>query len=551
MIHTCSVTLPDGRVTHVDSNTLLGELLSPWSSGDDPLVAARANNELLDLALPVQIDCRLEPIYLSSPEGLRCYRQSLCFLLSLATSQVDETLQLIIGHSLGHGYFYSFGGADATDDLLEKIERRMLSLVDEDLAIELRRLSYEQAVAYFSSHHMDETAALFEHRNESRYTAHVCGDFIDISHGPLVPRLGVLRAFAITRLDTGFVLRYPPAETPHAVAEYRHSPLLYSIYQEYKEWGRILGVTSVGTLNRTVHDGSISEFVRVNETLHEKKIADIARQIDDRAGGTRIVLVAGPSSSGKTTFTKRLSLQLSAQGMQPVMLSVDDYFVNREKTPLDSDGRYDFEHIEAIDIDLFNDHLLRLSHGEEVELPEFDFRTGQRQYNGRRIQLPPGGILIAEGIHCLNERLTERVPADEKFKIYISALTQLNLDDRNRISTTDNRFIRRLVRDSKFRGHTALDTLGMWPSVQRGERRNIFPFQDSADAAFNSALDYELGVLKSHAEPLLRRIHPESPFYGESLRMLAFLSNFTSIPEKFVPQYSILREFVGDSGFHY
>ncbi len=547
----CTVTLPDGSRVSTDPSTTLGELLKPWDNPEDPIVAARANNEVLDLELAVEIDLDLEPVHLASPDGVRCYRQSLCFLLSLAVARTNSSLRLVIGHSLGNGYYYSFANGEATDELLQEIDASMRSLVKEDRRVHLRRLSYRQAVEYFSRHKMDETAALFEHRNESRFTAHSCGSFIDISHGPLVPSTGVLRTFALKRLDTGFVLRFPPTRTPLELAEYRHSPLLYSIYQEYKEWGRILGVSSVGRLNGKIGDGSIGSFVRINETLHEKKIADIARQLVERGDAIRIVLVAGPSSSGKTTFTKRLALQLSAQGMRPVMLSVDDYFVNRSQTPRDESGEYDFENIKAIDIKLLNDHLLRLARGEEVELPEFDFRTGTREYNGRRITLPPAGVLIAEGIHCLNEELTQRVPADEKFKIYISALTQLNLDDRSRISTTDNRFIRRLVRDAKFRGHSALDTLSRWPSVQRGERRNIFPYQDSADAAFNSALDYELGVLKSHAEPLLRRIHPDSALYGEAVRMLAFLSNFTTIPDKLVPEYSILREFVGDSGFHY
>jgi uridine kinase len=263
------------------------------------------------------------------------------------------------------------------------------------------------------------------------------------------------------------------------------------------------------------------------------------------------VLIAGPSSSGKTTFTKRLAIQLTVHGLEPILISVDDYFVNRDLTPRDEEGKLDFESIHALDIDLINDHLLGLFDGKEVEIPDFDFKSGSRRERGKPLKLPPRGILLMEGIHCLNDQLTPRIPAEKKHKIYISALTQLNLDDHNRISTTDNRLIRRMVRDYQFRGHSALDTLSMWPSVRRGERRNIFPFQDTADSAFNSALDYELGILKKHAEPLLMQVKPMHEVYNEAVRLLSFLSNFTNIPDKLVPSYSILREFIGDSGFRY
>jgi uridine kinase len=552
MTATCHITLPDGSQKGFFRLTPLKEILEPFDTDErNPVVAALVNHEIVDLNRPVEITATVQPIYLRSGAGVRCYRQSLCFLLSLAVRRVDPGLRLVIGHSLGNSYYYSFRNAETTQELLDRLEAEMGTIVESDEPIQETILSYQETVDYFLESHLEETAALFAHRNESRFRAHTCGDFYDISHGPLVPRTGILQAFALKKLDRGFVLRFPSHKTPLKLAPYQHSPLLYSTYQEYKEWGRILGITSAGRLNQKVVDGTISGFVRINEALHEKKISDIAKQIVDSEDGTWLVLVAGPSSSGKTTLTKKLALQLSAQGRKPVIISVDNYFVNREDTPKDSDGNYDFESIHAIDIELFNEHLLALENSEQIEVPSFDFKSGSRKYDGNYLSLPEGGMLLVEGIHCLNEELTPRIGGNQKFKVYVSALTQLNLDDRNRISTTDNRLIRRLVRDHQFRGHSAEDTLSMWESVRRGERRSIFPYQDSADAAFNSALDYELGVLKKHAEPLLKRVKPDSENYAEAVRLLAFLSNFTNIADKLVPEYSILREFVGDSGFHY
>jgi uridine kinase len=423
--------------------------------------------------------------------------------------------------------------------------------VSEDIPIERQLISYTDALAYFTESGMSETASLLDHRNESRVAIHRCGSFIDLSHGPLVPSTRVLQHFALKELQPGFVLQFPSRRTPTEIREYQHSPILFSIYQEYKEWGSILGITSVGRLNQKVVDGSVSDFIRINEALQEKKIADIAGRVAADRQRLGVVLIAGPSSSGKTTFTKRLAIQLSAQGLTPHLISVDDYFVSREQTPRDENGEYDFESIGAIDVALLNEHLVQIFSGEAVQLPRFDFRTGTRSFSGEVIHLGERGVLLMEGIHCLNDELTPRIESERKFKIYISALTQLNLDDHNRISTTDNRLVRRMVRDYQFRGHSALDTLSMWASVRRGERRNIFPFQDTADAAFNSALDYELGVLKKHAEPLLHRVKPFHDVYDEAMRMLTFLGNFTNIPDKLVPDYSIVREFIGDSGFHY
>ena len=549
---TCTVELPDATVVTVAADTPLLTLLAPFDhDSDDPVVAALLNGEALDLSAALEVGGTLAPIRLGSDAGIRCYRQSLCFLLAHAVIRVDASLRLVVGHSLGNGYYYTFADAPAEQSILDRVAAEMESIVSADRQITRTILSHRDAVHYFSAHGMDETVSLLRHRNDPRVCVHSCDGFLDVSHGPLVPRTGFLSRFALQKLDTGFVLRYPPHATPHELGEYRHSPVLYATYQEYKEWGRILGVTSAGRLNQTVVDGTVSSFVRVNEALHEKKIADIAAQIRNKSDCVRVVLIAGPSSSGKTTFTKKLALQLSAQGLRPILLSVDNYFVDRDRTPRDDDGEYDFESLRAIDVDLLNEHLIDILAGRKTDIPRYDFKSGSRTFRGDSITLCDTGVLLVEGIHCLNDALTERIPREQKFKVYISALTQLNLDDRNRISTTDNRLIRRMVRDHQFRGHSAETTLLMWPSVRRGERRSIFPLQDTADVAFNSALDYELGVLRTHAEPLLRRVIPDSAAYPEARRVIAFLDNFTNIPDKYVPEYSILREFIGDSGFHY
>ena len=549
---TVEVRLPD-RTVNVRPEVTLSELCSDYDKEpDNPVVAAVVNNEVLDLSRRVRINATVRPVHLKTDHGIRCYRQSLCFLLAFAVRRLYPNRRLIIGHSLGDGYYHYFDDEEMIEEAtLSHITDEMNRIVEAQLSINRRLISYGDAFEYFVEHGLSETAALLDHRNESRVTVHQCGGFIDISHSPLVPHTGVLKYFALTALGPGFVMRFPNRRSPTTIRKYRHSSQLFSIYQEYKQWGRILGITSVGRLNQKVVDGSIGEFIRVNEALHEKKIADIAGQIEAHRASVRVVLIAGPSSSGKTTFTKRLAVQLSAQGLHPHLVSVDNYFLSREDTPRDEDGKYDFESIRAVDVDLLNDHLLRIFNGESVKLPRFDFRSGTRSFTGPTITSTERSILLMEGIHCLNDELTPRIGRESKYKIYVSALTQLNLDDHNRISTTDNRLVRRLVRDFQFRGHSGLDTLTMWPSVRRGERNYIFPFQDLADTAFNSALDYELGVLKKHAEPILQRVKPFHDVYDEALRMLEFLGNFTNIADKLVPDYSIVREFVGDSGFRY
>lgn len=517
-----------------------------------PLVAALANNELVSLAGELVVSCTLAPVELASRTGLTVYRRSLCFLLSLAARQRFPGRRLVIGHSLGHGYLYWFEDAEeVSGEDIAALHERMRALVAADRPIECARLAWAEAVAYFEQNSQPDTALLLRGRGEPVVRVTSCAGAIDLDHGPLVPSTGVLQTFALLPFPPGLLLRYPPAETPLVMGPFVENPVLVSIYREYKRWGKILRVSSVGQLNGLIRDGGIREFIEVAEALQDRKIAEIADRINARRDSVRVVLIAGPSSSGKTTFSKRLTVQLRVVGRNPVTISLDDYFLDRDRTPKDESGAPDWESLNALDVQLLNEHLRALLRGDEVELPSFDFHTGSRRAGGVRLRLPERAVLILEGIHGLNGALTPAVPREAKYLVYVSALTQLNLDDHNRIPTTDNRLVRRLVRDSQFRGHDALTTLRMWPSVRRGEDRNIFPFQNGADSAFNSALDYELAVLKVLAEPLLASVPPDRPEYQDARSLLGFLENFAPLNPRWVPPDSILREFIGESAFTY
>jgi uridine kinase len=517
-----------------------------------PLVAVLVNNEVVQLQHGLSVNCTLAPVDLGSRQGQAIYRRSLCFLLSMASRQVFPKRRLVIGHSLGQGYFYYFDGvATVPADDLARIEAEMRGIVAQNLPIRSLSLSYQEAISFFQKHHQPDTLLLLQNRNDPAITVHSCEGFLDLSHGPLVPSTGLLSVFALRDCPPGFLLRYPPSESPLRMGEFVENPVLFSIYREYKNWGKILRLGSVGQLDELIRGGGIQDFIQVAEALQDKKIAEIADRINELRDRVRVVLIAGPSSSGKTTFSKKLMIQLRVVGRNPVMISLDDYYKPHDRTPRDEEGKPDFEALDALDVELLNETLVRLLRGEETQTPVFDFHSGARKPVGRKLLLPDRAVLILEGIHGLNDALTPLVPRENKHKIYVSALTQLNLDDHNRIATTDNRLIRRIVRDSQFRGHSALQTLTMWPSVRRGEDRNIFPFQNGADSAFNSALDYELAVLKVYADPLLASVKPDAREYQEARMLLSFLSNFAPLHPRWVPVTSILREFIGESAFKY
>lgn len=549
-----TVNMGEGKTVAVAAHTVVGDL------ADNPLddkglyyLGALVNNDVVSLSYPLEVDCDVQFLTMADPHGWRIYRRSASFLLAKVVKELYPNAHFAIEHSLGAGFYCSFesnGAQGITEVELQLIDARMRELVEADLTIERRKIAYTDAVKRFEDEQQRDKYNLLRFRNPPKVVIYSCEGFSDLAHGPLADHTSALGHFRLIPYEPGFVIVFPERENAPELAPFERQPHLFQIFKEHKEWGRILGVQTVGDLNEIIADGKLAEFVRIAEAFHEKKVARIADEITSR-DSVRWVLIAGPSSSGKTTFAKRLAVQLRVNGLRPVTISSDNYFVDRELTPKDEHGEQDFEHIETIDLPLFNDHLARLDHGEEVELPRFDFESGRRVYKGEKLHIEPDQLVLVEGIHGLNPRLTEGVPPEHKFKIYISALTQLNMDFNNRVSTTDNRLIRRIVRDSKFRGNTALATLKMWPSVRRGEKRWIFPFQKEADIAFNSALDYELPVLKPLVTPVLSEVKPNDSQYAEARRLMDFLDSILFASASFVPMTSILREFTGESSFRY
>jgi uridine kinase len=527
-------------------------LIEHFGLPPEEVAAVRVNNEILPLSTRLEVNAALEPVSLRVPEGEMIYRRSLAFLLATAARGLFPDQGLHIGHSLGNSYYYTLSddrkpGAEE----IEALKEAMSGLVRADLPIESGFMAYAEARELFDRNRQSDTSLLLDQRSESKVRINRCGDFTDLYIEPLVPRTGMLSAFGLQLYQGGFLLLFPGVGRGGVIDPFEDSPKIFSVYHEYKKWGRIIGVHAVGRLNRLVEERNIRDYIRIAEAFQAKKLAEIADSIYAKRDSLRMILIAGPSSSGKTTTAKRLSIDLKVLGIEPIAIGLDDYYVETGKTPRDEEGEPDYECLEALDVPYLNEQLLALFAGEEVSLPVYDFKTGCRREGDRKIRLGRRTMLIVEGIHGLNDALTPQVEGDKKFKLYVSALTQLNLDDHNRIPTSDNRLLRRMVRDRQFRGSDAAETIKMWPKVQAGERKHIFPFQNDADAAFNSALDYELAVLKYYADPLLRSVKPSQEEYSEAVRLLSFLNNFTAIPPQYVPGQSILREFIGDSEFRY
>jgi uridine kinase len=493
----------------------------------------------------------MEPVFEETKDGARIYRRSLCFLLATAAHNLFPGARLLVGHSLDYGYYYTLDtGKPISPEQIAQLKDEMLKIVKDDEPILTDYISYQEACSMFENLGLIETRKQLNYRTPSRVKINTLKGFSDLYFGPLVGSTAELDVFDLMPYQEGFLLRYPKHETPDRLPEFQDQPKLFEIYKRYKDWGKRLNVTSAASLNQLIHERKVNDFIDITETLQVKCIADIADQIHSRKTA-RVVLIAGPSSSGKTTTSKKLALQLQAIGYVPKVISLDSYYRGRAETPKDENGNYDYECLEALDVKQINEDLLSLFDGKTIDVPCYDFHEGKRYYKGETMNLGPNDILIMEGIHGLNDKLTPLVPPELKFKIYLSALTQLNLDDHNRIATSDNRLIRRIVRDAQFRGKSAAGTISMWDSVQKGERLHIFPFQNNADAMLNTALDYELSVLKVYAAPLLRCVTPMEKEYGEACRLLTFLDNFSTIPATAVPSQSIIREFIGGSAFHY
>ena len=528
--------------------------LTPKREGLSP-VAVRVNNAVRSLRESVRVNATLEPVWRDCKEGAAIYRRSLCFLMAAAAHDMFPQKRFLVGHSLGYGYYCTTedkagGTASLTDDELEMLKVRMHSLVKEDLPITPELFSYEEACSILERLGLDETRRLLDSRCPLEVTLNTMAGFASLYFGPLLSSSGALDVFDLTPCEGGFMLRFPRRTEPARLMVESESPKLFEIYRGFKKRGKLLGVTSAAALSQLVYEGKTDEFIDISETFQDKTISAVADQIQQR-GTVKVVLIAGPSSSGKTTMSKKLALHLRALSYTPKVISLDSYYLSREKTPKDENGQYDYECLEALDVELLNENLLSLFSGKAVRLPSYDFSAGKSYFKGDEIALDEGDILVIEGIHGLNDKLTPLIPAKTKFKLYVSALTQLNLDDHNRVSTSDNRLIRRIVRDFRYRGKSAADTIAMWPSVRRGEKLHIFPFQDNADAMLNTALDYELPVLKVYAEPLLRCVPPTVREYAEADRLLEFLSFFPEVPASSVPQRSIIREFIGGSTFKY
>jgi uridine kinase len=456
---------------------------------------------------------------------------------------------LSVEYSVSKGYYCLYRGKEKLDDkLLNRVEERMHNLVDENIIISKKVVKIDYAIRQFKKHGMTEKEKLFAYRRTSQVNMYDINGFEDYYYGYMVPSTGCLKYFKLYLFDEGFVLQMPVKENPTCVPEFKPQQKVANILKESSEWGNMLNINGVGDLNNEICKGNIGNVILVQEALQEKKIAEIANQIHDRKN-VKFVMIAGPSSSGKTTFSHRLSIQLMALGLKPHPIPVDNYFINRADCPLDENGNKDYEILEAIDVEQFNKDMNALVRGERVELPVYNFLTGEREYNGDYLQLEDEDVLVIEGIHCLNDKLSYSLPKESKFKIYISALTQLNLDEHNRIPTTDARLLRRMVRDARTRGTSAKETIARWQSVRRGEENYIFPYQEEADAMFNSALIYELSVLKQYVEPLLFGIEKDCEEYTEAKRLLKFMEYFLGTSSEMVPNNSLLREFIGGSVF--
>lgn len=534
--------------------TLLADIAKEYQDSQKyPIVLMTVNGKLKELHKTLKKDANITFVTTADDAGHKTYQRSACLILLKAIYRLvgkEEVDNVTIHHSMGSGLYFTIDGNVRLDEeFLVQVKAHMQQIVDSRLPIVKRSVSTDRAIEIFHRHHMYDKEKLFRYRRVSKVNIYSIGEFEDYFYGFMVHHTGYIKYFNLYLYDEGFVLQLPPRQNPETLLPFMPQPKLFQVQKESQEWGRMLEISNVGELNNQITQVGIQHVLLVQEALHEAKISNIAEEIAAAKGAKKLIMVAGPSSSGKTTFSHRLSIQLAAHGLKPHPIGVDNYFLNREDTPLDEFGNKNYECLEAVDVAQFNQDMLELLDGKKVELPEFNFITGQREYKGNYLQLGPEDVLVIEGIHGLNDKLSSSLPKESKFKIYISALTSLNIDEHNRIPATDARLIRRIVRDARTRGSSAARTISMWDSVRRGEEENIFPFQEQADVMFNSALIYELACLKVYAEPLLFGIDKDQPEYNEAKRLLKFFDYFVAIPSESIPFNSILREFVGGSCF--
>lgn len=535
--------------------TSLAEVLSMLNFEQPyPILLASVNNRYKELGYRVYMPLTVEFLDIRHYEGYRAYQRTICFVLQMAALDLYPNYKLHIRHTLGSGFYCEFDDNQRLSGAeLDALKCRMEEIVKSNIPITRSKELADKVSAEYTKYGFDDRVELLQTAPHLYRTINHLGDMPGYFYGVLAPSSGYVSRFDIQPYYNGFYVALPERDDPTQMPKSIKLDKMFDIFHEYQMWIDIMGVPTVGDLNRKVMEGDASELIKIAEAFHENKIASIARSLADAniCRGVRMALISGPSSSGKTTFSKRLGVQLRVLGFDPVLIALDDYFVDRDKTPIGEDGKPDFEALEAIDLATLNDHLKRLSAGESVEIPRYDFISGKRQWHEQPLKLTERSILILEGIHALNPRLTPGVDADKKFKIYISCFTSVAMDNYSRIPTTDNRLLRRMIRDNATRGNNALRTLQMWPSVRRGEERHIFPYQENADVMFNSSLFYEISVLRAVAESLLRGVPDTEPEYAEARRMLKFLDNFTPIAPDEIPPTSLLREFIGGSSFRY
>jgi uridine kinase len=529
----------------------IAQLLSVESK--KPILGAYVNHRPKPLDYEMVKPRVVDFIDYSCRDGQRMYLRTLSFILYASIRNLWPDARLVIDHAISKGYFCELEGLERafTSDDVWLIEDEMRSIIRQNIPVERKMILTESAVELLEANGLFRKAELY--RNYGRLYAPIfyLGNHVNFFYGHMLTSTGCVQSFGVEKYYDGFLLRFPiPSNTSELEPAIRQDKL-FGIFREHKKWAEILKVEDIPRLNAVTKAGRYSDLIKISEALHEKKIAEIATAITQKSDKVNIVLIAGPSSSGKTTFSRRLGIQLAVNGLQAIEVSVDDFFVNREFTPTDEAGNYDFESLDAIDIPFFNDFLLKLTAGEELEVPRFNFHQGLRTFNGRKMKMEKDNILIIEGIHGLNPELIPRIDPEKTYRIFVSALTQISIDEHTYVPTTDNRLLRRIIRDSKYRGYDAVTTINRWPSVRRGEEKHIFPYQENADTMFNSALIYELAVIKKYASPLLKMVKENTPEYSEAVRLLIFISYFETIPEEEIPPTSVLREFLGGSSFIY
>ena len=533
---------------HVNENDRVIEAFKEKIEENNNIIACMVNNEVKNLNYKLQNNDKIELLSTTDRDGARIYTRGLLFIMSMAFKELYPEILLTVNYQLKSSMICELKNIEPTKEMIENVRKKMEEIIDADLKIEKRELPREKAIEFLKKENTTIGKAQLEDKEKNEMSLYFCNEYYNYFFGVMPISTGFIKLFDIMKYNNGFLIRYPSKKEPNKIMPYEETKKLLRTLEEYDDIYNALGVCNLDQINKIIREGKAKELILISEALHEKKISQIADEVTKNKE-KRIILIAGPSSSGKTTFAKRLGIQLRLNGIKPKTISVDNYFVEREETPLDENGKPNFEALEAVDLKLLNDDLGKLLNGEEIKMPTFNFKTGHKEYLGNTMKLEEDEVLVMEGIHCLNDNLTPAIPKEQKFKIYISALTVLNIDYYNRISTTDTRIIRRTVRDNQFRGYNAKRTLGAWSSVTAGEEKNIFPYQEQADVMFNTSLIYEINALRNYALPLFEQITPEDDEYSEAKRLCKFLKYFEPIDTEYIPKNSLLQEFLGNSIF--